>query len=141
VCYINNIFVLILTGPTFSYVFSRIYLHNPPGEDSDDEDMPRPEITAEALRKELELAEAEPDVNPWACIITLIITIGLMGVTAAFVRLLRRLGPIIIFTSPLPVARRQHTVRPKQNKYQRRVRSSYLYKQAHAQISSHTPVS
>jgi len=99
--------------------------------------MPHPKITAEALRKELELAEAQPDVNPLACIITLIITIGLMGVTAEYVRLLRRLGPIVIFTSPLPVACRQRTVRPNQIKNQRRVRSSYLCKQAHAQNSSH----
>lgn len=48
--------------------------------------MPHPEIPAEALRKEQELAEAEPDVNPWACIILLIITVALMGVTAEFVR-------------------------------------------------------
>ena len=135
--YLNNIFVLILTGPTFSYVCSRIYLQDPPGEDSDDEDMPHPEITAEALCKELELAEAQPDVNPLACIITLIITVGLMGVTAEFVRLLPRLGPIVIFTSPLPVARQQHTVRPSHIKNQRRVRSSYFCGQAHAQNSSH----
>jgi len=99
--------------------------------------MPHPEITAEALCKELELAEAQPDVNPLACIITLIITVGLMGVTAEFVRLLPRLGPIVIFTSPLPVARQQHTVRPSHIKNQRRVRSSYFCGQAHAQNSSH----
>src|SRR5260370_15425590 len=99
--------------------------------------MPHPEITAEALRKELGLAEAQPDVNPLACIITLIITVGLMGVTAEFVGLLRRFGPIVIFTSPLPVACRKHTACPTRIKNQRRVRSSYLCKQAHAQISSH----
>jgi hypothetical protein len=51
--------------------------------------MPHPEIPAEALRKEQELAEAEPDVNPWACIIVLVITVALMGVTAEFVRFTR----------------------------------------------------
>jgi len=67
------------------YVCSRIYLHHPPGEDTDsDAFMPHPEIPAEALRKEQELAEAEPDVNPWACIILLVITVALMGVTAEF---------------------------------------------------------
>jgi Ca2+:H+ antiporter len=66
------------------YVCSRIYLHHPPGEDNTDAFMPHPEIPAEALRKEQELAEAEPDVNPWACIIVLVITVGLMGVTAEF---------------------------------------------------------
>jgi len=47
--------------------------------------MPHPEIPAERLRKEQELAEAEPGVNPWACIILLVITVALMGVTAEFV--------------------------------------------------------
>ncbi|KAI0290218.1 hypothetical protein BC826DRAFT_913568 [Russula brevipes] len=65
------------------YVCSRFYLHNPPG-DEDDALMPHPEIPAEALRKERELAEAEPDVNPLACVILLIVTVGLMGVTAEF---------------------------------------------------------
>src|SRR5260370_17008261 len=60
-----------------------------------------------------------------------------MGVTAEFVRLLPRLGPIVIFTSPLPVARQQHTVHPSHIKNQRRVRSSYFCGQAHAQNSSH----
>src|SRR5260370_3844537 len=60
-----------------------------------------------------------------------------MGVTAEFVRLLPRLGPIVIFTSPLPVARQQHTVRPSHIKNQRRVRSSYFCVKAHAQNSSH----
>jgi len=51
--------------------------------------MPHPEIPAEALRKEQELADAEPDVNPWACIILLVITVALMGVTAEFVQFSR----------------------------------------------------
>ncbi|KAH9987960.1 hypothetical protein BJV77DRAFT_1061506 [Russula vinacea] len=50
----------------------------------DDDSMPHPEIPLEALRKERELAEAEPDVNPWACIALLVFTVGLMGVTAEF---------------------------------------------------------
>src|SRR5258707_3250071 len=99
--------------------------------------MPHPEIPAEALRKELELAEAEPDVNPWACIITLIITVGLIGVTAEFVRFTTPTRTNVIFTSPLSVARRQRTVHPKPIKNQRRVHSSYLCRQAHAQNSSH----
>jgi hypothetical protein len=83
-----NVCVLILTQVTLSYVCSRIYLHHPPGDDTD-VFMPHPEIPAEALRKEQELAEAEPDVNPWACIIVLVITVALMGVTAEFVRFTR----------------------------------------------------
>jgi len=83
------VFVLILTEVTLSYVCSRIYLHNPPGDDVDDVFMPHPEIPAEALRKEQELAEAEPVVNPWACIILLAITVAFMAVTAEFVRFTR----------------------------------------------------
>ena len=47
--------------------------------------MPHPEIPEEALRKERELAEAKPDANPWACIVLLVTTVALMGVTAEFV--------------------------------------------------------
>ncbi|KAI0290217.1 hypothetical protein BC826DRAFT_913469 [Russula brevipes] len=64
------------------YVCSRFYLHNPPGEDN--ALTPRPEIPVEALHKERELAEAEPDVNPLACIVLLVVTVGLMAVTAEF---------------------------------------------------------
>lgn len=124
--------VLTLINLTHSYICSRIYLHDPPGQD--DDSMPHPEIPLEALRKEQELADAEPDVNPWACTILLVITVGLMGVTAEFVRLPislltrtshhpRRLGSIVILISPLSAARRQHTVRPKRSQSPRRVRS------------------
>ena len=75
---------MILIEPAHSYVCSRIYLHDPPDDDS----SPHPEIPIEALAKERELAEAEPEVNPWACITLLVITVALMGVTAEFVRLL-----------------------------------------------------
>jgi hypothetical protein len=47
--------------------------------------MPHPDIPPEALEKERKLAEEEPDVNPWACIMLLVITVALMGVTAEFV--------------------------------------------------------
>jgi len=39
------------------------------------------------LEKEKELAEAKPEVNPWACLILLTTTVALMAVTAKFVRL------------------------------------------------------
>jgi Ca2+:H+ antiporter len=48
--------------------------------------MPHPDIPPEALEKERKLAEENPDVNPWACIILLVVTVALMGVTAEFVR-------------------------------------------------------
>jgi len=103
------------TKLTHSYVFSRFYLHDPPKDD--DGFIPPPDIPLEALRKEQELADAEPDVNPWACIILLAITVALMGVTAEFVRLdfpllahritthPRRLGSIVIIISYISAAR------------------------------------
>jgi Ca2+:H+ antiporter len=88
---------------THSYVSSRFYLHDPP-EGDDDASMPHPEIPLEALRKEQELADAEPDVNPWACIVLLAITVALMGVTAEFVRLSASLYSLIASppTQPTP---------------------------------------
>ena len=140
-----NVFVLILTEVTLSYVCSRIYLHNPPGDENDSL-MPHPEIPAEALLKEQELAQAEPEVNPWACILLLFITVGLMGVTAAFVR------PYPVFPySPatlsqlLPTARRQRRLRPKRITDQRRVRCSLAptltYLQTCSRSAPFTPVS
>ncbi|KAI0300648.1 hypothetical protein B0F90DRAFT_394585 [Multifurca ochricompacta] len=64
------------------YICSRFYLQNPPGENS--VFAPHPDIPPEALRKERELAEAEPEVNPWACLVLLAVTVALMGVTAEF---------------------------------------------------------
>jgi hypothetical protein len=103
--------------------------------------MPHPEVTAEALRKELELAEAEPDVNPLACIIILIFTVGFMGVTAGFVRLLRRLGPIIIFTSLL---RSSSTAYSPSKSHQESEKSTFLISLQASSCSnliSYTPVS
>jgi Ca2+:H+ antiporter len=82
---------------THSHVSSRFYLHDPPDGDNDTL-MPRPEIPPVALRKEQELADAEPDVNPWTCIILLAITVALMGVTAEFVRL--SASPYSLIASP-----------------------------------------
>jgi len=67
-----------------SYVGSRFYLHDPPG--ANNAFTPHPDIPPEVLRREQELEEAEPEVNPWACLILLAITVALMGVTAEFVR-------------------------------------------------------
>ncbi len=44
-----------------------------------------PDVPEEVLRMEKELEEAEPEVNPWACLILLAITAAFMGVTAEFV--------------------------------------------------------
>jgi Ca2+:H+ antiporter len=79
----QSLVVWALAEISHSYVCSRFYLHDPPGEDN--LFMPHPEIPPEALRKERELAEAKPEVNPWACITLLAITVALVGVTAEFV--------------------------------------------------------
>jgi Ca2+:H+ antiporter len=65
-----------------SYIGSRFYLHDPPGKNN--AFSPRPDIPPELLRREKELEEAEPDVNPWACIILLVVCVALVGVTAEF---------------------------------------------------------
>jgi Ca2+:H+ antiporter len=66
----------------FIYIGSRFYLHDPPGKNN--AFSPRPDIPPELLRREKELEEAEPDVNPWACVILLIVCVALVGVTAEF---------------------------------------------------------
>jgi len=64
------------------YVCSRIFLTNPPGDANALELHP---TAPEAMREmERELREAEPEVNSWVCLGTIIITIALMAVTAEF---------------------------------------------------------
>lgn len=73
-----------------SYIGSRFYLHDPPGKNN--AFSPRPDIPEELLRREKELEEAEPEVNPWACVILLVTCVALVGVTAEFVR-----DPLLLF--------------------------------------------
>ncbi|KAI9059435.1 hypothetical protein FKP32DRAFT_1579866 [Trametes sanguinea] len=64
------------------YIASRIYLHNPPGENNAltvPHDAP-----AELHHEEKHLLEEEPLVNPWACMLLLAITVALMAPTAEF---------------------------------------------------------
>ncbi|KAF8260051.1 hypothetical protein EI94DRAFT_1706606 [Lactarius quietus] len=63
------------------YIGSRFYLHDPPGENAF---SPRPDMPPELLQREKELEEAEPEVNPWACVILMIVCVALVGVTAEF---------------------------------------------------------
>jgi len=69
------IFLLII------YVGSRYYLHNPPGSDGLHE---VPDAPAAFKADVAKLEEEEPDLNPWFCIIMLIITVGLLGLTSEF---------------------------------------------------------
>ena len=76
--------VSIMLTQTCSYVCSRFYLHDPPGEGN--AFAPHPDIPDEALEKERKLELEEPKANPWACIILLTVTVTLMAFTAEFVR-------------------------------------------------------
>jgi Ca2+:H+ antiporter len=64
------------------YVGSRIFLHNPPG---DDNALQLPANAPEALRqRERELEEKTPKLSPWVCLVIIPITIALMAITAEF---------------------------------------------------------
>ncbi|KAG1715963.1 hypothetical protein ID866_1187 [Astraeus odoratus] len=62
------------------YVGSRIYYHNPPGEGHNMTNHP---AAPEELRhEERKLANTEPEVNQWVCLVFLVINVGLMAATA-----------------------------------------------------------
>ncbi|KAG8991247.1 hypothetical protein FRB90_001423 [Tulasnella sp. 427] len=62
------------------YVCSRIYLHNPPG-DGNALTLP-PNATHAEKNVEKEREEEEPDVNPWAGLFMIVVTVGIMAATA-----------------------------------------------------------
>ncbi|KIP03693.1 hypothetical protein PHLGIDRAFT_228386 [Phlebiopsis gigantea 11061_1 CR5-6] len=64
------------------YIGSRIFLHNPPGEGNAASVAPNAPI--EHKKEEYHLQITKPEINPWACLILLTITIALMAVTAEF---------------------------------------------------------
>nr|AVR29894.1 putative calcium-hydrogen exchanger 2 [Ganoderma lucidum] len=62
------------------YICSRIYMHNPPG---DNNALKVPHDAPEELKhEEKHLREEEPLANPWACMILLGITVAIMAITA-----------------------------------------------------------
>ena len=67
----------ILICSLFSYICSRIYLHNPPGKS---EELTR-QITAPLMLSQ----KKDPEVNQWVCLAMLIICIGIMAGTAEWV--------------------------------------------------------
>ena len=73
------------------YIGSRIFLHNPPGEGNAASVAPNAPL--EHKKEEWHLQVTEPEINPWACLILLTITIALMAVTAEFVSVLSCLSP------------------------------------------------
>lgn len=66
-----------------SYVLSRVFLHNPPGEGNALRVAPNAPL--EVKQAEHELQEIEPETNPWACMILLLVTVAIMSATAEFV--------------------------------------------------------
>jgi len=75
------------SAPTSSYVCSRVYLHNPPGEDNSLNLATAP-LAPEALKDHVaRLRDEDPEVNQWVCISVLAICLGLMAATAEFVGL------------------------------------------------------
>lgn len=87
-----------------SYVASRIYLHNPPGENN--AGTTAPNAPQAVLDRERELEEGTPEVNPWFCIVFLIITIAIMSVTAEMVQWT---FPISIINSVYLLQRHTHS--------------------------------
>ncbi|QRV95548.1 Sodium/calcium exchanger protein [Ceratobasidium sp. AG-Ba] len=63
-----------------AYIGSRIYLHNPPG----DENSLKPAPNAPAAEKHIEakLEREEPQISPWFGIVLLTVTVALIAVTA-----------------------------------------------------------
>lgn len=65
-----------------SYICSRIFLHNPPGDDN--ALQLHPAAPAALKEQERKLAEEDPEVNSWVCLGVIVIAIALMAVTAEF---------------------------------------------------------
>ncbi|PPQ92382.1 hypothetical protein CVT25_008732 [Psilocybe cyanescens] len=68
----------------FVYVCSRVYLHNPPGEDNALNLAAAPEAPAGLKEHIAHLKNDDPEVNQWVCIVMLAICIALMAATAEY---------------------------------------------------------
>ncbi|KAF7331647.1 Sodium calcium exchanger [Mycena kentingensis (nom. inval.)] len=64
------------------YICSRIFLHNPPGENIELADHKSAPQALKAKAKNIEAEE--PEVSQWVCIVVIAITIAIMAVTAEF---------------------------------------------------------
>jgi Ca2+:H+ antiporter len=67
------------------YLCSRVYLHDPPGDEDNlhqHKDAPQ-----ELKEEEMRLATLDPEVSQWVAIPVLIAALALMAVTAEFVRI------------------------------------------------------
>ena len=117
-----------------SYVCSRFYLHDPPGQDNAFR-LPA-SAPQEAIERERELANAEPEVNPVGCVVLLAVTVAIMAVMAEFVRLFVWLCALFIGVMVRALACREHRVRARAGEHPRRVRPPpafhFLESHAHA---------
>ena len=81
--------IKLTAGPTFkthfnrSYICSRIFLHNPPGEDNALTLHPGAPEALKAMERNL--AEEDPEASSWVCLGAIAITIALMAATKRFV--------------------------------------------------------
>ncbi|KAF7776298.1 hypothetical protein Agabi119p4_4691 [Agaricus bisporus var. burnettii] len=64
------------------YICSRIYLHDPPGDNN--ALQVRPDAVAAVKENEERLAKEEPGVNQWICIVVIVAAVTLMAATAEF---------------------------------------------------------
>jgi len=65
-----------------AYICSRIYLHNPPGED-DPLNLAEAPNAPEALKEHVaHLLTQDPEINQYVCIVALLVVLGLMATTA-----------------------------------------------------------
>ncbi len=74
-----------LSSSLSSYIGSRIFLADPPGQDN--ALAIGPNAPKALVAHEEELQHVDPETNPWACIVLLLITVGIMAATAEWVRL------------------------------------------------------
>lgn len=62
------------------YIGSRIFLHDPPGDDN--AFQVHPDAPEEIKKAEWDLAHQDPEISPWVCIALLAVTVGIMAYTA-----------------------------------------------------------
>ncbi len=68
----------------FVYICSRIFLHNPPGDDN--ALKVHPMAPNGVKHEESDLESGTPEISQWVCIGMLVVTIALMAATAEWVR-------------------------------------------------------
>lgn len=98
-----------------SYIASRIFLHNPPGEDN--ALRVHPDAPEEIKQQEWHLAHAEPEVNQYVCIALLVVAVAIMAFTAEMVNSIHAssLVPEILYF--IYIAGRKYRVRERTRQY------------------------